>query len=353
MEFQNRGLLDTKQVWFVPWSDLDNLDNIEKPEHGYLRKSDSEFLEADQFIKSGDSFTISLESFFLHKGEGNDNDPLIRSFVRYGNEPKVETVHFFQENLGPNSFIDDLEHEHIFVQERFSEKARVWLAIEILEIDRGLSRDSGLLEALGKMRGKFGAIFPALNPFAPIAGVAIGLIGKLNQLQERAARNEPIFYNQFDLLAKERAGGDVPIRYGAYILFNKEVQGIQYRLGSEFKLKRRAMKDKDVPILHDYVVIKISPGIIESGQHSDQLLKSQKIATVISELDNEEADEQRRTEHYQFLNEMVAAAGSFKDLSYLQELMDKKEVGIALTQAEIDKLLDIKKRLGYLLGKGD
>ena len=115
------------------------------------------------------------------------------------------------------------------------------------------------------MQSKFGAIFPALNPFAPIAGVAMGLIGKLNQLKESTARNEPIFYNQFDSLAKEKAGGDVPLRYGAYILFNKEVQGIQYRLGSEFKLKRRAIRDKDVPILHDYVVIKISPGIIEAN----------------------------------------------------------------------------------------
>ena len=350
MASQGRGLLDEKQVWFVPWFELNDLDNIEKPEHGYLRKSDSELLETDQFIKSGDSFTISLESLF-QKGRDSDNDPLVRSFVRYGNEPKVETIHFFQEDLRTNSFVDDLEHEHIFAQESFSEEARVWLAIEILEIDRGLSRDGDLLEALGKMRGKFGAIFPALNPFAPIAGVAIGLIRKLNQLKERAARNEPIFYNQFDLLAKERAGGDVPLRYGAYILFNKEVQGIQYRLGSEFKLKRRAIRDKDVPILHDYVVIKISPGIIESGQHTDQLLKNQKIATVISELDGEEADEQRRTEHYQFLNEMVTAAANFKDLDYFKDLMDKKELGIELTQPELDKLLNIKKRLGYLLDR--
>lgn len=147
---QPRGLLDLKTSWFIPWAELSDLDNVDKPDYGSLRKVDSEILESDKFIEDGSSFTVSLESFLVREAHDSDrtNDLLVRSFVRYGNEPKTETIHFFGTNVAAGSFQEDLEYEHIFAKSVYSKEARVWLALEILEIDRGLNKDGGLGGAL-------------------------------------------------------------------------------------------------------------------------------------------------------------------------------------------------------------
>ncbi len=348
---QPRGLLDPKTGWFIPWAELSDLDNVDKPDYGVLRKVDSEILASDQFIEDGSSFTVSLESFFIREGHDSDrkNDLLVRSFVRYGNEPKTETIHFFGTDIAAGAFQADLEYEHIFAKPVYSKEARVWLALEILEIDRGLNQEGDLGGALSAMRGKFGAIFPALNPFAPIAGVAVGMVSKLAGLQKAAAQNEPIFNNQLDLYAKGTSAGDAPLRCGAYVLFNEEVQGVQYQLGSGFKLKRRAIKDKDTPILHDYAVVKVSPGIVESGQDANSLLKNQQIATVISQIDDGESDVERRTQHFSFLEDMVSSANQFKDLEDYRKLLNKKKVMGALSLDEDNRLIDIVNRLGNII----
>ncbi len=347
----SRGLLDPKSTWFIPWNELNDLDNIEHPDKGNLRKVDSEFEDADQFVEAGQPFTISLESFVVHGAHDSDNtnDLLVRSFVRYGKEPKTETIHFFGTDVEAGAFQENLESEHVFAQREFVESARLWLTFEILEIDRGLDRDHSIAEALKGMRGQFGAIFPALIPFAPVAGVALGMVDRLRQLERTAAKNEPVFRNTIDFNAKALAGGDAPLRYGAYVLFNEDVQGIQYRLGSGFKLRRRAMRDRNVPILHDYIIVKITPGIIESRSDSDDLLTNQKIAAVVSNLDDAEADKERRELRFSFLKNMVEQANHFKDLSYYHELMTEVELGETLSQVQKKRLIDIKKRLGHLL----
>ncbi|MEO0397396.1 MAG: hypothetical protein AAF243_15625, partial [Cyanobacteria bacterium P01_A01_bin.137] len=113
-----RGALDEKPSWFVPWAELSDLDNIEKPDYGILRKTDSEIDSSDLFVEPGDPFTISLESYFVREADDRDNknDLLIRSFVRYGDEPKIETIHLFKADVAPSTFAENLENEHIFAR---------------------------------------------------------------------------------------------------------------------------------------------------------------------------------------------------------------------------------------------
>jgi len=348
---QSRGLLDPKKSWFVPWAELSELDNHKKHEFGYLRKVDSEFKAEDQFVEAGDSFTLSLESFLVREAYDRDNanDLLVRSFVRYGDEPKTETIHFFGTDIEAGTFQADLEAEHVFAREGFSVDARVWMLFEILEIDRGLDKDRSIVSALAQMHGKFGAIFPALIPFSAVAGVAAGVVDKLKGLQRAAAKNEPIFKNQIDLYANIRAGGDGVLRYGAYILFDEAVQGIQYQLGSGYKLKRRAIADRNVPILHDYMVVKVTPGIVKTGRDTNELLKNQQVATVVSELNETETDEERTAKHFSFLEDMVESANQFKDIKVFRKLMNKEKFGEELTQSEKAKRRDIADRLGQFL----
>ena len=347
---ESRGLLEAKSCWFVPWSELSNLDNITKPDYGNLRKVDSELLESDRFVGEGEPFSITLESHFVKTAHDSDskNDILVRSSVRYGDEPKVETLHFFKQNVALGQFEENFEHEHIFARKEFSQESRVWLSLEILEIDRGLSRDEDLSSALNKMHGKFGAIFPALIPFASVAGAASRAIQTLTKFQRSLAENQTILKNEIDLYAKDLAGGDAPLRCGAYILFKKEVQGIKYRLGSGFKLRPRALRDKNEPIQDDYAVIQIAPGFINSGKSSEDLLKNQLVATVVSEL-NTDVEESKRTAHFEFIENLVDEAAHFKDISYFREMENKLAFGGTLTPSQQEKMASIKTRLGHLL----
>ena len=350
VQSKTRGLLDSKNCWFVPLNELSNLDDVANPDYGKLRKIDSEFSETDAFLEAGSPFTISLETFSVqgsHDKSGT-NDLLIRSFVRYGDEPKTETINFFGTDIAPGSFIENLEHEHVFSRRDFSESARVWLALEILEVDKGLEKES-IASGLGKMRAQFGAVFPALIPFATVAGVAMNTISELRALRKSASQNKKILASQLDLYAKEVSGGDAPLRCGAYVFFNEEIQGVQYRLGSGFKLKRASAKDKDVPILHDYAVLKINRGFINSGKDPAEILKNQELAKVLSQED-EGASEEQRSAHFDFLAQLIENANKIKDLDYYQDVtMRAKSFGQPPTPAQQERLIEIKRRLGQYI----
>ncbi|MGC1306584.1 MAG: hypothetical protein WA885_05095 [Phormidesmis sp.] len=350
MPLQQRGLLDSKTCWFVPWKELSNLDNVENPDYGKLRKTDSEFSESDTFLEAGSPFTISLETFSIQGSHDNSgtNDLLVRTFVRYGDEPKTETINFFGMGVSAESFVENLEYEHVFSRQDFSENARVWIALEILEVDKGLEKES-ISAGLGKMRARFGAIFPALIPFATVAGVAVNAISGLQTLRKSASQNKKILSSQLDLYAKAVSGGDAPLRCGAYVFFNEELQGVQYRLGSGFKLKRAAEKDKNVPILHDYAVIKITKGFINSGKDPKEILKHQELAKVLSQED-EGASEEQRSAHFDFLAQLVENANKIKDIDYYRQVtMAAKSFDRQPTPAQQDRLVEIKTRLGQYI----
>ena len=349
MQQNKRGLLDSKNCWFVPWRELSNLDDISNPDYGKLRKVDSEFSEEDSFLEPGNPFTISLESFSVQaaRDKGGTNDLLVRSFVRYGDEPKTETINFFGTGIEAGAFKDNLEYEHIFSKQDFSEGDRLWLSLEILEVDRGLEPAS-ISDGLSKMRGKFGAIFPALIPFATVAGVAMDSLSRLQKLREATSQNEKVLSSQIDLYAKAVSGGDAPLRCGAYIFFNEDLQGVQYQLGSGFKLKRAAIKDKNVPIRHDYIVVKIAPGFIDSGKDPKEILQNQTLAKVLSQ--EESANEDQRSAHFEFLADLVESANKIKDIDYYREVTTAaKSFDRQPTPAQQDRLVKIKTALGQYL----
>lgn len=350
MQTQQRGLLDSKTCWFVPWAELSNLDDVSTPDYGKLRKVDSEQSDSDTFLEPGNPLTISLESFYVQSSHDDDgtNDLLVRTFVRYGDEPKTETINFFGTDIAAKTFVDNLEYEHIFSERAFSENARIWLALEIVEVDKGLAKE-GIASGLTKMRSKFGATFSSLIPFATVAGVAIDTVSRLKSLRLSASKSEKVLACQLDLYAKALSGGDAPLRCGAYIFFNEDVPGVQYRLGSGLKLKRAAIKDKDVPVLHDYAVVKITPGFIDSGKDPDELLKNQELAKVLSQ-EEEGASEDQRADHFDYLSELIESANKLKDIDYYQEITAAaKSFGRPLTPAQEDRLIKIKTRLGQYL----
>ncbi|MEL6854257.1 MAG: hypothetical protein AAFO83_04010 [Cyanobacteria bacterium J06607_13] len=345
--FESRNLLEAKPCWFVPWNELSDLDSAKNPDYGKLRKVDAGLQERDQFLQEGSPFTISLESFCVQESHDRDshNDLLVRSYVRYGDELKTETINFFGTNIPAKQVVGDLEFEHIFARREFAEDARIWLAIEITEVDKGIE-EAVVTSGLAKIRARFGAVFSALIPFSTVAGVALNTLEDIQKLRTPKQQNRQVLFNQIDLYAQALSGGDAPLRSGAYIFFSEPVQGVQYRLGSGFKLKRAAMKDKDVPVAHDYAVVKVTPGFVRSGTDPDEILKNQQLAMVLSQEDAE-ATEDERSAHYNFLSGLVESADKLKALDYYREVTTAvKMFGHQPTEAQKQRLIDIRMALG-------
>ena len=270
--------------WFVPLADLNN------PRGSVLRRADSSLEESDQLIEEGGDFTISLESFSVQGAHDrqSDNDLLVRSWVKYGNEPRAEVINFFGINIPSRTVIDDLQSEHIFAKQDYSEENRVHLELEIFEVDRDISDDRSIISGLSDVAGELGAAFVQLAPFTTIAATVLKGIDRIRSFRDKDKR---IFRSSFDLYRKG-SSGETPLRCGAYVLFNepegaaKAVEGVQYKLRG-LRLERAAPSQAEVPIADDYIVIKIEPEIVHSGG-SEDLLANQQLAVVLGNLEAEE-----------------------------------------------------------------
>lgn len=140
--------------------------------------------------------------------------------------------------------------EHIFSKQDHSEANRLLITLEITEIDKGLRADRSISNTITTFSNNFGAVFPAILPFTGVASNLTNLLDKLSGLGDK---NTQIFHSSLDLYAQESF--ETPLRYGAYIFFNEEVQAVMYKL-LDLKLKpvSEQLRGKKPP--HDYVVIK-------------------------------------------------------------------------------------------------
>lgn len=69
-----------------------------------------------------------------------------------------------------------------------------------------------------------------------------------------------------------------------HTFFHEEVEGVMYRLR---ELKLELFPNQNKQPIHDYVVVKIVPNFIKSG-NKDDLLANQQLAAVLSQLDEAE-----------------------------------------------------------------
>jgi hypothetical protein len=325
--------------WFVAAADLSN------PNGASLRRSDAEILDTDQLIPDGGTFTVSLESFYIHEAHDNDgtgNDILIRTQVRYGNEPRMDVINFFGADIPAGSVNDNLEYEHIFARQDHVSEARLWLAIEIQEIDKGLARDTSILHSFGQVYRDFGGIFATMIPFA---NIALPMVQRLQKLSRERLQNKLIFSSELDLYAREASAGEAPLRCGAYVFFKSEVEAVQYKLRG-LKLERSAPSQLNVPILDDYVVIKVVPTLVKSTDSSDGLLQNQQVATILSQMDQgENAYESRRKEYLTYLQNVVQSSQKLDSLDYFYRLKRQQSMGMELNEAQKSRFFELADKL--------
>lgn len=154
------------KIWFVPLAEIRNTRGA------LLQFADAPVNNTDQYIKQGMPFTIKLETFCINGryDSGNDNnDLLVRSWVKYGDKPRSERYHFFRKDVPPGEVISNLQvGELVYVCiEHETDDNTIQLRFVITEIDRGLNTasNSSILNEITSVVGKFGGIFSPLLPF--------------------------------------------------------------------------------------------------------------------------------------------------------------------------------------------
>ena len=259
--------------WFVPLAELDN------PQGARLQRAFSPLVPTDRLVEAGEAFTITLETFLVNKKDEDEkggNDLLVKSQVRYGSEPPIEAINFFEMDVPAGEVKDNFKFEHIFGRENYSPKDRVWLEVSIVEVDKGLNDETTVLEELSRINKQFGAVFPTLIPFAgPVSSAVLGL-AKLAALQQQ---NKVVFNSQVDFYGLF-SDGEAKLRCGAYVLFHQLTEGVKYRLRG-LHLEYFAVADRELSIQDDYVVIKVVPALVSSGD-SQELRKNQQVAAILN-----------------------------------------------------------------------
>jgi hypothetical protein len=266
------------KAWFVP------LENLLDDRGASLINIDELTADSVRQIQNYEALTISLESFcvseqFDKKVDGND--PLVRTWTTYGDEPPVEIVHFFEKNVPLGEARDNLAVEHMFATESYLGQP-IELEFQILEVDG----DKSIAQELKAAAYLFGAVFPALLPFSSLATTLYTHFKGLFKNPHDLAFSSTLRFQS--RAASQLLDQGVPLCCGAYVLCDQPIQGNQYAL-RELKLEAiaPAPSSNSSAMPPSYVVIKIVPQIITSLNRED-LLANQKLAASLLKSDDEQ-----------------------------------------------------------------
>ncbi|MEM9264383.1 MAG: hypothetical protein AAGA46_02550 [Cyanobacteria bacterium P01_F01_bin.13] len=263
--------------WFVPIEELDS--DAGAP----LRPADLMPAATEPLANEGDPFLVTMESLLIVKkyDTRSDNDLLVRSQLKYGDDPVVESINFFENDVPAGSVRNNLLCEYIYSQEAYSKLNRVHLAVEVMELPGKISLNKDIDKGLKTIKNAFGIV---LSSFLPFGGVAFKVMQRVDKFRSQSKKDR-IFFSGLDFYG-EGGEGEARLRYGAYVFFQTPVDGSKYKL-QKLQLQHAAPGDRSKPFPHDYVVIKIVKAPIRVGSSEEIALNNQKLAVILGTMDGQ------------------------------------------------------------------
>jgi hypothetical protein len=199
-------------VWFVP---LDS----ERSESAYEAHPEAKRIENAQ------AFTAELGTVMVAEDlEGylrGGNDVLVTTPTSLGDQPKVQRVHNYEEDLPQGQTLKHFLASTAHVCDFYSGSDRLWLELAIREIDTDAGERAALLSAFTNLAATAGAVFPQALPYAAAASGLAGVLGKLFSALER---DEAAIHYATALYGSDRPN-DPPLQTGRYVVFANPVDG--------------------------------------------------------------------------------------------------------------------------------
>ncbi|MGD1854287.1 MAG: hypothetical protein ACFB2W_08540 [Leptolyngbyaceae cyanobacterium] len=301
--------------WYVP------LDELDAEQGAQLRPASLLPAAHDPIAKDGDSFVVTLETLLIVKkyDRKSDNDLLVRSRLKYGNDSAVEAINFFENDVPAGAVRNNLLCEYIYSQDAYSKLDRVHLEIEVMELPGDISLDKNISKGLNIIKNTFGIV---LSSFLPFGGVAFDVMQKVNTVRSERRR---IFLSSLDLYG-DGGEGEARLRYGAYVFFKAPIDGSSYRLQNlEVRLLDSASHQ---PFPYDYLVVKIVPTPIRVGSREESALNNQRLAAVLGTADSQ-------TDRHPTFERIIPDAEKLRKLAIFYGLKKRQDARESLDKAQI------------------
>lgn len=266
-------------------------------------------------IEAVEPFTISLVSCriaedldgFLRGG----NDILIASKSAIGSNPPVERIHFYGKDIPAGEMISNLFANNVLIVDEYTAKERLWLEINIIEVDTDDGERMATITALQSLVKRTGAAFPVLAPYAyPFSRV----ISAINKIFSKLERNQEVIRVPFSLFPSGQiTRGRAPLQVGVYVVFPEPQYGNAFKMDDSGVLWTTEDRQADVT----YASFAVVPGRSVSTEY----LRNQKLATLLTQIraDNDNSD--RST--FDFLQDTLQDYQNFRMLERYKALQNK------------------------------
>lgn len=270
-------------------------------------------------IDSAQPFTASMVTVVVSEDlDGilrGKNDILVLTKSSIGEQPFVERIHFYEEEVPKGKPIRNLFADNVFLTDDYNGE-RLWLELNVVEVDADTGERKAAIKAFQSLAATAGAVFPVSVPYAFAASAAIGVIDKLVTALERDTNVVKV---PFALHSGDPRPGKAPLQAGTYIVFAQPQDPSKYKLQSN-GLITSGNKPSEV----SYAVFNISP----VKQVSPKFVISQKVATLLTQMKNGNSNSATGT--LGFLNETLSQYDNFKKLNRYVDLKGK----VSLTDNE-------------------
>lgn len=252
------------------------------------------------------------------------NDVLIMSKSAMGEQPKVDRIHFYEEEVPAGKPIKNIFADTVFVDDDY-EGERLWLEFNIVEVDTTDSERETAVRAFQSLAGTAGAVFPVALPYTFAASAAAGLLHKLTNALED---DDQVIRTTFALYGNGGSVGRAALREGVYVMFPQPQDPSHFKLEPNGTLSRGG-KAPGV----SYAVFDIRP----QKQVSPSFVINQKMATLLTQLSD--GNDNSAQSSIKFLEDTLIEYSNFRKLERYLELKEKQD----LTAEEKDLMAEIAK----------
>lgn len=264
-------------------------------------------------IKAAQPFTVSMVAVVVAEDlDGifrGRNDILVLTKSSLGEQPKVERVHCYEEEIDKGRPIRHIFAENVCIADDYSGNDRLWLELNVLEIDSDTGERKAAVSAFQNLATTAGAVFPVFVQYSFAASAAVGVIEKLIDALEKDTNVVKV---KFSLYPDEPQPGKPPFQSGTYVVFAGPQDPNKYKLQSN-GLLTTGNKPSEV----SYAVFSISP----QKRVSPNFVMNQKIATLLTQINFGNGNTSKST--FDFLNSTLSSYSNYKKLNRYIELKKK------------------------------
>jgi hypothetical protein len=285
-------------------------------------------------IVDANSFSVSLLAFRVHEDLENwlrgGNDLLLISRTSIGEDQAVRRIHFYEENVSPGEFINNIFAETIHLEEDFSELDRTYMKFELYEIDRDTGNRQAIVDAFSTLAQSIGAIFPAAAPYAFGASVVVQAIEELISIFEK---NVPIVNDEVAFYSGENIRfGRAPLQEGTFVQFAHNVDAQDWKLEASGRVVDSG--GSDVP--HSYLIFQVS----KESFLTPKYVENQKVAKLLEQIENDANNGPKET--IEFLKDTIQGYADFKKIERYYDLKRKQEDDPgSISEAELERMHNI------------